>query len=537
MIRAAPSSRAPLTGLVVLLLVTLLPAQGGDFFARLKAFQKGMDSKDPGARLDAIDAFKNCGDPAGVKAFVTALADNEDDLVKVRSRFAKVGRKLHAEQAKITNVRMTQGAMNAAMAKIRPIQAEYDELNDRIQKLESVSSALVEGVGEVVRSVPTGQRNRALQEVVKTYEWASKPPQKALALKAMSRIDEPLISQTLIGAARLGRNPGVRVAAFEAMKAHPKPAMVPVAIEALADKYWQVRVAALDIVKLAGGAEAIDPLITALDHAEGRMIDEIVDTLKSITKVNHHDNATLWRDWWSKNKGRFRGRGKAAGVPGDVAKGEQEEPGKRGGGTYFYGIQTRSQHIIYVLDISGSMAWELDTRYGGGGRGGQPPAAPAGKRKLDNAVRELISSIASLKEGGTFNIVTYAIEHGVWKKKMQKATKSSKAAARKWAKALQPDGATNIFDALERAFKIAGRGSFDKGYGLAADTIFFLSDGQPNRGRVQQPAAILREVRKLNELKRVKIHCIGLGSSTDERFMRRLAEENGGQYVHIGPKR
>ena len=536
MFRARPSLRsALLPGLLALVLIPGAAAQGGDFFARLKAFQKGMESRSADARLSAIEAFQNCGDPSAVKALVNAVADNEDDLKKVRSRFAKAGRTYHDAQAKITNVRMTQAAYNAAMAKIRPLKAEYDRLNERIRGLEKVTDALLRGVEAIVKSVPSDQRPRALQEVVKTYEWASKPPEKALALKAMSRIDDPLIMTTLIGAARLGRNPGIRVAAFEAMRTHPKQEMVAVAIEALTDKYWQVRVAALDIVRLVGGAESVEPLITALDHARGRMIDELVETLKAVTKVNHHDNVTLRRDWWSRSKDRFRGRGEAAGVPDEVAKGEQDKPKGGDGGTYFYGIRTRSQHIIYVIDISGSMAWTLESRYSGGQR--QPSPAPAGKSKLDNAVKELTASIMQLKDGGTFNMVTYAIEHDVWKKKMQKATKSSKAAGRKWAKGLRPEGATNVFDALERAFGIAGRGSFDKGYGIAADTIFFLSDGQPNRGRVIEPNAILREVKKLNDLRRIKIHCIGLGTSTDQRFMRQLAKENGGQYVHIGPGR
>ena len=511
----------------------LLIGQTPAYLKQVKALHEAMKGKSAFARIKAVKAFQDCGDAAGVKILIGHLSGNEKELGKVRTRYEKIGKKLHAELAKITNVPLTRGQMAAAQARIRPLEDEHNKLDERIVGLERVSKALTRGVGNLVKSVPIERRQRAIQEVVQAYEWAGKPEDKALALRTMAWVDEPMVVTTVMGAAQLARNPGVRVAALETMAQIARPEMAKVAIDALNDKFWQVRVAAIAVIKQVGGKESIEPLIVALEHAEGRMVDELVGALKHLTKINHHDNVALWRDWWKRSEDRFEGRGAKGGVPGEVADATKDQ---RGVGTYFYGIQTRSKHIIYVLDISGSMRWTLETRYREGA-GGLPPDAPEGKSKLDNAVNELLQSTTGLPETGTFNMITYAIEHDIWKKKMQKASGSSKRAARKWAKALKADGATNIFDALERAFKLVGRGSFDAGYGLAADTIFFLSDGQANRGRVVAPEAMLREIRKLNDLKKVQIHCIGLGSSTDARFMRRLAEENNGQYVHIGPGR
>src|SRR6185295_6936488 len=80
-------------------------------------------------------------------------------------------------------------------------------------------------------------------------------------------------------------------------------------------------------------------------------------------------------------------------------------------------------------------------------------------------------------------------------------------------------GQTNIFDALEVAFAHK-----------EADTIYLLSDGDPSNGRVIDPDDILREIRKMNRLRQLVIHTISFGSS---RFMKALAEQNGGQYVEI----
>ena len=531
----AQSARAVLIASLLLALAPSVRCQDAEYRRQAKALKESMKRGDPDARVSAGRAVQGSGVAEGVKLLLRCFGENEEEAAEVRAEFTKVGRLLHAEKAKITNVRLTRPQMNAAQAKIRPLERKLSGLDERIKDLQRVSAVFEKSVGELIKSTPAEQRKRAIQEVVKAYEWGKKPEDKARALKTMAWTDDPAIVTALMNAATLARNPGIRVAAFETMAILAKPEMTSAAIEALEDRFWQVRVAAVAVLKKTGGKEAIPPLIGALEHADGRMVDELIDTLKALTKVNYHDNVTLWRDWWAKNEGKFGGHGADAGVPGVVAKGDKQEQGGRGG-TYFYGIRSRSKHIIYVLDISGSMRWALDTRYGRG-RGGQPPDAPKGKSKLDNAVKELLQSITGLPDDGTFNVITYAIEHEAWKKKMQKASRPAKAAARKWANSLQADGATNIFDALERAFKLVGRGSFDARYGLAADTIFFLSDGQANSGRVVDPRSMLREIRSLNELKNVKIHCIGLGSSTDERFMRTLAEENGGQYVHIGPRR
>jgi len=92
-------------------------------------------------------------------------------------------------------------------------------------------------------------------------------------------------------------------------------------------------------------------------------------------------------------------------------------------------------------------------------------------------------------------------------------------------------GGTNGHDALKSAFAIAGRGARDKQYELGADTIFFLSDGQPTRGDITDPDQILAEVKRWNLLRRVKVHTVGVGRDHAKAFMESLAESSGGTYV------
>ena len=59
--------------------------------------------------------------------------------------------------------------------------------------------------------------------------------------------------------------------------------------------------------------------------------------------------------------------------------------------------------------------------------------------------------------------------------------------------------------------------------------MFLLSDGAPGAGKYTAPADITRAVRRVNQVRRVAIHCVSVG--TDSQLLKDLAAENGGRYV------
>ena len=61
------------------------------------------------------------------------------------------------------------------------------------------------------------------------------------------------------------------------------------------------------------------------------------------------------------------------------------------------------------------------------------------------------------------------------------------------------------------------------------DTIFVLSDGVPGAGKYVTTPDILRAVRRLNQTRRIAIHCVSIGMRSE--LLQRLAEENGGRYA------
>lgn len=176
----------------------------------------------------------------------------------------------------------------------------------------------------------------------------------------------------------------------------------------------------------------------------------------------------------------------------------------------FYGVQVHTRRVIFVLDTSGSMNVEF------------------ARLNLRNAYRDLPPE-------AYFGIVLYNQDVQIWKRRLVQASAANKREADNFLKQISSEGATNIYDALRAAFEMSRRSV------VRADTIFFLTDGFPNRGRIVDPAGILAEVRKWNSNESVHVNAIHLlgpsSGESDEKvreaidFMKRLAREHNGTYV------
>jgi len=190
---------------------------------------------------------------------------------------------------------------------------------------------------------------------------------------------------------------------------------------------------------------------------------------------------------------------------------------KEGGGgrsVSFYGIRTHSKRIVFCLDLSGSMAFPLD-----GQDGKKDPRIVTARAQMEKALR-------SLPDDAVFTIVTYSEGVEPWKKKLVSASDRNKQKAWAWVEKREPDGSTNIYDALMLSLRIAeGR------RGESADTIFFLTDGVPTHGRVIEPAQILAEITARNRRVGVVIHAVGVSDEQNAAFLLNLARANGGRYV------
>lgn len=207
----------------------------------------------------------------------------------------------------------------------------------------------------------------------------------------------------------------------------------------------------------------------------------------------------------------------------------------------YYGIETgSSKKIVYVVDISGSMEGKAETDLKGniistagskvgstvgnkvGGKVGNLISKQTNNQltKLGKAKKELMPSIRGLSEDTYFTIIVFENNIKRFNKQLVQANSTNKNLAIAYLEKLESGGGTNMSDALEESFGIS-----------ETETLFVLSDGSPNAGKIPNSNDILSAVVNWNSVRKIKIHTIGLGEDCDKEFMKKLAEQNGGQFI------
>jgi hypothetical protein len=240
----------------------------------------------------------------------------------------------------------------------------------------------------------------------------------------------------------------------------------------------------------------------------------------------------MWAGWW-----RSHGQSWLA---SDLTKRYEPVAGSEKGGAEFYGITTRSDRIVFVLDRSYSMRLPVPQKGPITGKSKEPGLA--GATKLEIAKSKLARTIRNLNPKVRFAVVAYSHEVHVWRDApgMAPATPANKRDAIEWFMRNEPVGSTMIFDALDAALRYAkvggGKSSTDP---LGADTIFLLSDGAPTeadgvallRGPALEDA--IRGFLESNRAYRCVVHTIGIGPDHSRSLMERLARETGGTYKAV----
>ena len=93
---------------------------------------------------------------------------------------------------------------------------------------------------------------------------------------------------------------------------------------------------------------------------------------------------------------------------------------------------------------------------------------------------------------------------------------------------------TNYVDALRILLDEKRGATPSGGFEETQDTVFFLTDGKPTVGDIIDSAVLLSWFAEHNRFARMHINVITFGSQeTNDRFLRRLAVENGGKFVQV----
>ncbi|HVJ68727.1 MAG TPA: VIT domain-containing protein [Caulifigura sp.] len=161
--------------------------------------------------------------------------------------------------------------------------------------------------------------------------------------------------------------------------------------------------------------------------------------------------------------------------------------------------------VVFVLDRSGSM----------------------NGKKIEQARQALKSVLNNLRDGDTFNIVSYEGTVESFKPELQRFNDETRKAGLAYADGLYAGGGTNIHDALTTALKPlsdTARPTF----------ILFLTDGLPTVGETNE-AKIAAAVKGANR-SHVRLLSFGVGYDVNSRLLDRLARENSGASEYVRPE-
>lgn len=458
---------------------------------------------------------------------------SEQELGALRERYDR------ALEALTTAIKGGNGSVPSPVAANknqteRALRKASNQVFGESRVLESASAAL----GHALAGSSDAERPARLDTALKLVSKDPDAEVRARVIDALGGVRDDKVGEALRDLTAGSGDLRLRLAALDALGRQQDDKTVELCVtRLLTDPEWRIRAAAMRTLVAIPRKNSIPALIQSVGSEVGRLVDDAEWALTALTGRRFNADPDLWKEWWRVNRDSFK-IGDHLGAEGEpssaVASGNARS---KGGHISFYGIQTRSNRILFVLDRSGSMDWPLDFDDAGGRRPGRADMQTKdGKgrkeRRLDAALAQLKSALSGLEGGDVCNIITYAADVTAWQRKMTKVTDKSKRKLDKYVtKSIEAVGGTNIHDALREAFRMAGIGSMDKAYRTNVDTIFFLTDGQPTVGEVTDPNEILKRVAEWNRLARIVVHTVGVGKGHDGAFLRRLAEENGGQYT------
>ncbi len=517
----------------IALLELLAPFAGRDELAeRILEFEKAFHStpkepRTPEQRNAAVERLVGLDAPAVAAAVTQGWELCADDLARILAERQQIGTRMAGliegqEFGERTLPWERMDEFNALKARSRTLAQEEEGLHE-------VEVAL----GRVIEHM---QSEASLEWLVDNVLGAKRP---ALSLRL----------SVATKAGRLGAKFAARLAKALARAKEPEEVVVmlaglsacdraaqsyaPTVIGLLAHADANVREqAAAALARLASTA-GIEPLVVRLERETGHTRRRMAIALEILTGRNLGDSAGAWKAWFTKEGARYVAGEVELGTGHSRLAAAQSVPeAMRDESRYapsFYGIPQDGHAVVYVIDCSGSMVLSTSApRYADG----QPVDAGRGSR-IEATKAALIEVLGKLGKGDRFDIVCFNDVVRAYSPKMLAAAPDEVRRAQDWVASLGASNSTNIHDALQEAFRLAGRGAHDRYYESAVDTIFLLTDGTPttNDGQLDSTDRILAAARVWNPQRHVVIHTIGIGRELNASFLHQIAEEHGGRCV------
>jgi hypothetical protein len=358
-----------------------------------------------------------------------------------------------------------------------------------------------------IRIVGEQQDSESAATLEKMLSKPKDPGDAPGIIPALSRIraGDPKWEQRLLELAsdpdRDRRNAALQALADGGDKKH-----VALFAERVAHPDWTTRLVALAALEELRDRDSLDAVVRQMQKEDGRMLVEFANVLFRLTGELHDVDAATWLKWWNAT-------GKDMPLIGEeeLAKRMEERERRRLKQTTqarFFGVKIESRDVTFVVDVSGSMGEQLERTIVDG----------RAATRMEVVKRELVKSLKALDSSALFNLITFNSAVSRWREGVAALDDKTRAQAVDHVEHLGSRGGTNIYDALQAAFADP-----------RVDTIFLLTDGEPTAGAITDLALIREHVARWNETRRVRIHCVAVGS--DFELLEWLAEDSGGTYV------
>lgn len=442
-----------------------------------------------------------------------------------------------------------RAAIEVLSAMRAPATAEWLVANVLTDKKQLKHEVLLSGVVEVVGSMG----HAPAREVLEALLLDRRTPVRLGALAGLGGLRQagsvPALAQAVSDP-----DPAIVVAALDAlarMDAAAGEAATPAVLAGLGHVDKSARLAAVRAVQALRLKAGLRPLMQMLDgDADPRVGEDAYDVLRLLTQRQYPEVTAEWIGWWDRAESSFKMPDLEALAAAQRKLAEQGGKYSRGKAA-FQGIETRSENIVFVIDVSKSM----EEPFGDPERLAATGRQYASLQRLEIVKEELMNTIDGLGESTEFNIVAFASEAESWKKRSVKASILNRNSAKTWVAGLKPRGAggaafrarmgfaadeaneglTNTHLALMTAFgeSVEDGGELVTSSRSTVDTIFFLTDGEPTVGKTVDMSEIRQDVRRVNTFRGVQLHVIYVGAYGGKDF-RLLAEENNGVFVAVG---
>ncbi len=491
--------------------------------ARRARFLNELEAPDVGARARAFTQLATWHGRTAVRTVIEGVERvrkrRQRILASLRravARYERARAKAWAASERFTSARGRGVAPSLLHTRARALsqanalsRAAFERV--RVQRADFVctrtqltSAAAV--LGQVLRQTAPAGRPAALGALREAWGPSRDPEVWLVVTDALVRSALPgavgMLRATLHDADRPVRR---RALALDGLVAIDADDVLPEALRELKTPWatnWHLAAAAIQALRILREKAGIGALIAFLERKGlGRLRKDARAALCSLTGQRHGPYAGPWRAWWNDVHEDFV-------VP--PAPPPEEDAEHDASPTGFYGIPTFSDRIAYVFDLSGSM-WTRDEGHG---------------PRIDTALNELRQAIQTLDPGKRFLLVPFGTRASSWRSHTVPATEANKRALVRWSRKVTQRGQTNAYDALDLAMAAAraqeGRPEID--------TLFFLTDGVPTTGPLDDVAALLTEVAVWVRVERVRIHAVGIGEH-DPVLLSGLAHLGGGRYV------